>query len=222
MFIRRFLIDTILLCMNVSITTRYIFIFWLKNPAAFNNEFWFQFTCTWITGCAILLGAVWNFLTPFYLPGYYMCSGKDPTEANEKLPKIYRVLETVAVLLHVIIYLKIYIYKRKGNSILLHGVFNLKSFGLKDIEKSLLANYNITQFVGILIVIGSAIIVKPLEGANPKDYGHYPLNLIVYFRNLIGPPLEVFAFIANFYVERNYFKELYDEIIYLHFPTYQT
>jgi len=222
MIIRRFIIDSILLCMNVSITIRYIFIFWLRNPAAFNNEFWFQFAFIWITGCAILLGAVWNILNPFYLPGYYLCCGQDHTEAKMNLPKFKGVLEIVAVVLHVIIYLKIYIYKQKGNSILPQGAYCLKTFGLKDIEKSLLGNYNITQFVAILILIGSAIIVKPLEGANPKDYGQYPLILIVYFRNLIGPPLEVFAFIANFYVKRNYLKALFDEIVYLHFPTVQT
>ena len=219
MLVRRFILDTILLCMNVSITTRYIFIFWLKNPAAFNNEFWFQFACTWITGCAILLGAVWNFLTPFYLPGYYMCCGKDPTEANKKLPKIYRVLETVAVVLHVAIYLRIYIYKWKGKSLLPNRIQFLKTFVLKDIEKNLLADYNITQFICILIMIGSAIIVKPLEREDPKNYGQYPLNLIIYFRNLIGPPIGVLAFIANFYIERNYLKALIDEIKFLHFQT---
>jgi hypothetical protein len=204
--------------MNVSITTRYIFVFWLKNPAAFNNEFWFQFACIWITGCAILIEAVSHSLTPFYLLGYYICSGKDPTEANKNLPEFKGVLEIVAAVLHIIIYLKIYIYKHKGQSILPQRVYCLKTFGLKDIEKSLLANYNITQFVCILIMIGSAVIVKPLEGEDPKNYRQYPLNLIVYFRNLIGPSLGVFAFIANFYVERNYMAALRDEVKFLHFP----
>ena len=222
MVIRRFILDTILLCINVSITTRCIFIFWLKNPAAFNNEFWFQFASIWITGVAVLIGVVWNFLTTYYLPGYYLCSGKDPTEANKKLLKFRGVLETVAVVLHVVIYLKIYIYKRKGMSLLPQRVIFVKTFGFKEIENSLLADYNITQMVCILILVGSAIIVKPLEGADPKDYGQFPLNFIVYFRNLIGPSLGVLAFIANFYVKRNYVKALTDEVRNFHFPTIRT
>jgi len=121
-----------------------------------------------------LIEAVSHSLTPFYLLGYYICSGKDPTEANKNLPEFKGVLEIVAAVLHIIIYLKIYIYKHKGQSILPQRVYCLKTFGLKDIEKSLLANYNITQFVCILIMIGSAVIVKPLEGETQRTTDNIP------------------------------------------------
>jgi hypothetical protein len=32
-----------ILCLNSVMATRYIYIFWLKNPAAFHDEFWCRF-----------------------------------------------------------------------------------------------------------------------------------------------------------------------------------
>lgn len=58
------------------ILTRYIFIFWLKNPSAFNDDFWFLFVNIWTVG--------FTFISDFshlYLPGrqrmeFYICTGK--------------------------------------------------------------------------------------------------------------------------------------------------
>ena len=41
--IKRSLSSAVLIFLNAIIATRYVFIFWLQNPAAFNDDFWHFF-----------------------------------------------------------------------------------------------------------------------------------------------------------------------------------
>ena len=42
--------------------TRYIYIFWLKNPAAFKDDFWCRVAVPWIKAFSFLITGVWYFL----------------------------------------------------------------------------------------------------------------------------------------------------------------
>ena len=44
----------ILLFMDGIAVTRYVFIFWLKNPAAFNDDFWSFFLNIWVVGYSLI------------------------------------------------------------------------------------------------------------------------------------------------------------------------
>jgi len=44
------------------IIARYLFIFWLKNPAAFNDEFWDQFVTIWIVSFANISQFIFVFM----------------------------------------------------------------------------------------------------------------------------------------------------------------
>ena len=44
----------ILLFLNGILISKYIFIFWLKNPAAFNDDFWSLFVNIWVVSFSIL------------------------------------------------------------------------------------------------------------------------------------------------------------------------
>ena len=45
----------IFLLTDAVVITRYVYIFWLKNPASFRDEFWLCFTTAWIYGIALIL-----------------------------------------------------------------------------------------------------------------------------------------------------------------------
>jgi len=51
----------IFLLLDASILTRYIYIFWLKNPSAVNEGFWNVFINIWIGGASLISSGVLNF-----------------------------------------------------------------------------------------------------------------------------------------------------------------
>jgi hypothetical protein len=67
----------LLLYMDAIILVRYILIFWLKNPASVNNEFWSRFLNLWIPGFCFLLDSVRYFLPGKQSFSYYTCAGID-------------------------------------------------------------------------------------------------------------------------------------------------
>ena len=67
--------DQIVIYSDVIIFTRYIFIFWLKNPFIFQDEFWYLFVNIWTVMYTVLSEFAF-----FYVPGrqpmeFYICTG---------------------------------------------------------------------------------------------------------------------------------------------------
>ena len=197
---------------DASIITRYIFIFWLKNPVAFNDDFWYQFTWLWIQGAAIL-----NTVTIFFLDSYrpvtfYICSGKDPTQIlnNNHIENI-SVIPLATIVFHILIYTRIYFYKRKNNP---KEKF-MKDLALKDVETQAMANYYVTQAMVIFILCSTSVAVSKLNGINPKDLGKHPNNMLIYYRSLFAPVLAILLLSISFMIKKNYVKAFVDEFRYL-------
>ena len=64
----------LLLLLDASILTRYIFIFWLKNPNAVHDGFWSIFVNIWIFGFSLITNAVLLSRYTFNLLGFIFVS----------------------------------------------------------------------------------------------------------------------------------------------------
>ena len=120
LIIRYSIINLFLLIANASIFTKYIFIFWLKNPGVFNEEFWYLFSWIYLPGIALLFQGTTFFLASLPPITFYICSGKDPGESYKSLSKYdgkFEVLTLLTIIFHLFVYLRIYIFKRKSKSI---------------------------------------------------------------------------------------------------------
>ena len=98
------------------IITRYLFIFWLKNPVAFQDDFWNLFLNIWIIGYSLITQGI-SFLMPGrYTLYFYICTGKNPLPF-EKIPLKsglhLQILSLVMFLSHIFVSLKTYNYKQK-------------------------------------------------------------------------------------------------------------
>ena len=60
------IVTQIMLFLDGMIIIRYIFIFWMQNPAGFNDEFWEKFVSFWIVGFAMISQFIFVFM-----PGKY-------------------------------------------------------------------------------------------------------------------------------------------------------
>ena len=70
----------ILLFFDAIALSRYIFIYWMKNPTALNDDFWNLFVNLWI-----ILGSILINITFAMMPGprtlaFHICAGSDPSQ----------------------------------------------------------------------------------------------------------------------------------------------
>jgi hypothetical protein len=178
--------------------SRYIFIFWLKNPAGFNDEFWCTFIYLWIKGMTKTSNIIFCLLAEHQLINYYICSGIDPTEDFKKPLKMYGIVEFGSVLLNIAIYIKIFIYKFKEPSEGGKRSIFLKNMYLLDIQKHSITSFS-SDFISILgmalILISSAYlsVLKPQEIESHK--------ILIFFHYLVLPGLAVYCFVSVYFVQ---------------------
>jgi hypothetical protein len=200
-----------LLYIDASIITRFIFIFCLNNPAAFNDDFWFKFICIWIQGASLISQWTWHFLATYQPLSFYICTGEDPDQMLKNRPKVYGIVELFSLALNLLLYLKIYRYKKRSPiQPQTQGRF-VKGLILRDVEKqsiTTLAN----NALGILYFGISMIVAIKINNTKPEDLNKYPNNLLAHYRSLVTPSLGIFLIILTCFLKQKYRKAIYDEV----------
>ena len=182
---------------------RYLFIFRLKNPGAFNDEFWFAFVSIWVVAFASLFQLIRMLVPGNHLFDLNYCSGDDPSK-NLCLPAFARgYVDLGALALHACFYARVFFFKLK----------TAKSFGpesrasflkrqiLAELEShtltSLAINFSIVGLLGVNVILNSRLRLETCQ-----DYQTFPNYLSIYFSNLIFPT-SFGVWVIIFYYHRN-------------------
>ena len=75
--LRKAIILQCFIYLNAISITRYVLIFWLKNPAALKDDFWFIFLNIWTVVFSFLLPIIRAVVPGNQLLELYICTGKD-------------------------------------------------------------------------------------------------------------------------------------------------
>jgi hypothetical protein len=108
-----------------AIDARYVIIFWLKNPAVINDDFWGLFLTMWVT-----LASVFIDFSRYFLPGkhafaYYVCTGVD-LAVDAGLPnKPTSFLEIATIVFNVILIARIVAHNKSSFSTLFYTYINI-------------------------------------------------------------------------------------------------
>jgi hypothetical protein len=129
-YFRATLIIVMLLYKNASVMTRYIFIFWLKNPAAFQNDFWCRMIAIWVHIFSLIFRGVDYFISTKMSITYYICIGQEPHHTGQ--PKLNSIMDVVAIFVHIFVHTRIYFYKRSKEAAQNTG--GSKYLTVKDME----------------------------------------------------------------------------------------
>ena len=113
-FLRSTSVTVLLLYKNFSALTKYIFIFWLKNPVAFDNEFWSLFICFWVHFFSLVLRIIEYSISSKMSIHYFVCAGVKPFEGKTGLPNLNGKVEIFSIILHISINTRVYFYKKRG------------------------------------------------------------------------------------------------------------
>ncbi len=134
--VRQSLICSILMYIDAIIVFRYIYIFKLRNPVAFNNEFWCLFVSVWIHTFNFILMVSANILSNYQSLSNFICTGKVTGLPHELSGKGAAFFAFSSAIIHFVINLKIYIYKRSFKDELISHKMSSKALDWKNLEKT--------------------------------------------------------------------------------------
>jgi len=189
-----------LLFLDAMAISRYLFIFVLKNPAAFNDRFWIMFLNIWIKLISIIGNTVWSLKADHEVLNYYICTGEDPTESFQNPLKSYGFVEIGSILVHLFVCIRIQVYKHNNKKQLLAvtqgGI--LKSQFLERVKALSLMTF-MQNAIGIAIMVmllASTMAmgrIEPHKLENHKNFIH-----IHYLVSLSVPSL---VYLTLYYIQ---------------------
>ena len=212
------MIFSLLLIVDAIIIVRYIFVFKLKNPAAFHDDFWFVFATVWIHSFSVLTNGSWYYFGMDQQPfSYYMCTGRNPFELlpTQKSSKVYGVVETASALLNIVLYTKIFLFKRKARRVLPvanNGLTTTTTHNVFELEKHSLATIASNTIV-ILIYGISAIVVRKMNATKLEDVDSASFQALTFYRSLIAPILLMMLIILSCIMNKSYIRAVAQEFI---------
>ena len=190
--------NDILLQLDTIPIIRYMSIFWLKNPAGINDEFWIVFINPFIKIFNSITMLCWHFLAPRQPFGYYVCTGQDPSEDYTKPMKVYAVGEIFTLILHLVVTFKIHLFKKKQSLVDENVQY--------DNQKSI-SNFKINHIVNIYLFTTLLNMLK-LSATKPEDLHKYPNYFFVYYRSLAMPGVGSMLLFSMYFIRHAALKRL--------------
>jgi hypothetical protein len=210
--LRSSLISDFLLYYDAIIIIRYLYIFILKNPAAFQDEFWYRFINIWIKSFSLIFQGAWHILAIRQPIGFYICCGRDPSLDNPRSTRVYGGIEIFSLLLHMLVYIKIKRYKQKGSIAPEPRNIFQKGIVLVDIESNTLATFAI-NFFSIFALCLTTVNVIVSNRLDPKTLNEYPNHFFVYYVFLVSPTaLSCFSVAQFYFLNKQLLKSFKNEL----------
>jgi len=178
-----FILDSIAL-------VRYIFIFWLKNPAAFKDEFWAVYINIWCLVISVLFQVLRAIIPGNQLVEYCLCTGEDPTPII-LLPSFGRgYIESFSLIFQILIYAKIWFYKRKAKKVIGPQVYSsyLKNVFIVAMDKDVISSLA-TDIVAVLVLAFGSVFIMIVNFKNCEDFQLFPKFIVVYYTYMLYPCL---------------------------------
>jgi len=190
--------------------TRYVYIFWLKNPAAFHDEFWHVFVMLWCILMSLIFQVMRAIIPGNQLVEYSLCTGDDPTNIFQ-LPSFGRgFVECLSLGIQIFIYTRIFIYKRKMNKAIWPQPQPQQQ--ASNIESDSLTTFATNISFVLVLAFGSVFIVI-VNFKSCQDFLSYPKFIIVYYTYTIYPCLcccffLIVCFVRNAVLRTAIFREV--------------
>lgn len=173
-----------LLLVEALLVARYIFIFWLKNPAAFQDEFWICYINMVVAGFSLLTQFTFAFLPGRQPMIFYFCCGSNPEVQqyqNKKFNVIMVFFQVATIILVVLINAKIRLYKRK------HEHPGFVAYSLTPTWRNELNESLIFHAVMVFIAAEVTLVINIINSLNSEELNIYPNNMYVNIFQLVNP-----------------------------------
>ena len=192
-FMRQFFITEVVMLMTGLALVRYCFIFHLKNPSAFLDDFWHLFINLWIILASLLVQLAPMLFQHKDLLVYLVCCGTKGKKHETQTVPVFIYIMVISVALHVFIYCRILIYKYKARVSSSVNCPDQQNNFLGDLDRDALMNF--LESFGYLVLTGviaaiDALIYK-FSAPEGTTVSSHPM--------LISPPLIAIASAVTLY-----------------------
>lgn len=196
----------ILLFCLVSIM-RYVFVIGLRNPGTFDDEFW-----TLFLNMEIFLFALIPQLVFAILPGrdsliFHICVGSISVDVQKMVPKSNVPLgfvQILSILIHVVIKLRLFIYKQDCYKVLMqHNSYNKP---LKKLSYKTLSDFSI-NFANVCMLGGTFLLISRINSFHPNEVNHFHNSVVIYFFQLIYPYFCGLFAMSTFFGKNKHFRD---------------
>ena len=205
-FFRRTILTNIFLLFDTITSIRFIFIFLLQNPGAFNDEFWSLFINIWISGASVSIQFVKAYLEKLKLFHYSICIGQAPEKSNEPVESMFGV-ELLSIVLQIVLYSFIKCRQTKFPDIRNH-----KRADLAFMERHSLVKFSCHIYLYVIFIFLVAYFLASKStpsGSNVKNpnSSFTPFTFLI-FPSLIPLAIVTFLFLNNPTMRNFLFKEM--------------
>jgi hypothetical protein len=177
----------VVLFFNAILVTRYVFIFWIKNPGSVDDDFWCRFISIWIVCFSTTMNFVIYTLPVKQPMFFFVCADIDPQSMLAQSSKPLAVHEILSVLMLIVIKIRISIHKKNHQPTEPTNIFH-KSYVLAMIEKQNIADFT-SNLIGLLSLTSLALLIFKVNSMDTTEINKFPNFLLLYFFQMFCPQL---------------------------------
>jgi hypothetical protein len=185
---------------------KYIYIFYLKNGAGANNEFWCIFINVWIFSAMLIVNGVNWSLPGLYGHTYEMCTcSSQDYNLPSKFDNTNSVLVLITITVYVFVSIRIKIYKNKVKP--QENYTDQRPFA----KKKFITDLSVTIGPALLIII-IFVVTHSLGKTRSNISNEISFYLVIHLHYLVAIPLIFNIFVLLFYTKnKNIIKTLLRE-----------
>ena len=209
--VRLSIICSILMIFNAIIIFRFVYIFKLKNPAAFRDDFWCLFVSLWIYITSFLFITTLNTLANHQIMPNFICSGQITGISLKTTGKGIILLTFASAFLHSATHLKIYFHKQKFRIGTESEQMSRKAMLLKEIEKHSLSTFA-SDVSGVCLFVTNVVCQYMLSTVKAEHLNVFPNYAYLYYADLISPCFGVIFVVIFLFKKETLRKNLIENI----------
>ena len=201
----------LIIFLNFIVVTRYLFIFWIKNPCSLNDELLSIFISIWAFFSTFISQFVLMMMPGKEFPDVLFCSGVDPhSSLTQEYRNIlgYTIFKIASIALHIVISIRIKIYKWTIAKEKHSYDPRTKVTWLFDMGKNSIISISESLIPAILVTL--AILPKPpRQDMDLETFNQYPECLHEYYFTLIRPVFAVLVIIVSKIISDKYLQNVF-------------
>jgi hypothetical protein len=178
--------------------SRYLYIFYLKNPARFQDEFWHFFVNIWVVSFGLISQFVFVILPGRQPISFYLCSGQDPRafgdDSSIKKNHFFNLILLFTIVIQVAVAVRFVFHRIKIE-------WNATYAHTDNFRKEIIVDIILSVGVCVMFLIYVFIVVK-INSIDPSKIGDFP-NYLLVFSLHFGYPWALAASVAIFFLAKN-------------------
>jgi hypothetical protein len=168
-------IQVALFTLGVSVS-RYLYIFYLKNPARFQDEFWHSFVNIWVVSCGIISQSIFVILPGRQPISFYLFGGQDPivfgSNFDVKNNYFFKVILLFSVVIQTAVALRFIFHRVKMEC-------NANYSHTDSFQKEIIADIIMPVSMFVMFFIYS-FLISEMNSIDPSEISNFPNYLLIF------------------------------------------